>query len=295
MPNSKLTFSGHETFHCRHFWLKKGYDFVKEQHKFSDADAVVVLGVGKNMVSAIRYWMRVFGILDEADQLTKFAQYIFGEQGKDPYLENIGTLWLLHYFLITTNKASIYGLVFNEFRKEKIEFTRDHLEKFLERKRSEVALKVSDATVKKDIGVFLKNYVRPAKKTHTIEDDFSAILIDLDLLQEMNPLEAGGYSWYRIESAERKELPKEILFFSILDQHENSTSISFQKLLNDQNNPGSIFAMNANGLIEKIQEIEQEFPDVVFADDAGIRELQFKSSPLNRNYKWEILDQYYAS
>lgn len=25
---NKLTFSGHDTFHCRHLWLKKGYDFV---------------------------------------------------------------------------------------------------------------------------------------------------------------------------------------------------------------------------------------------------------------------------
>ncbi|RYG02779.1 MAG: DUF4007 family protein, partial [Chitinophagaceae bacterium] len=27
MPSTKYTFSGHETFHCRHLWLKKGYEF----------------------------------------------------------------------------------------------------------------------------------------------------------------------------------------------------------------------------------------------------------------------------
>lgn len=30
---SELTFSGHETFHCRQFWLKKGYDFKYEEGK----------------------------------------------------------------------------------------------------------------------------------------------------------------------------------------------------------------------------------------------------------------------
>jgi hypothetical protein len=49
--SNKLTFSGHDTFHCRQLWLKKGYDFVKNGNKFMDIEAVVLLGVGKNMVS----------------------------------------------------------------------------------------------------------------------------------------------------------------------------------------------------------------------------------------------------
>ena len=46
---NKYTFSGHETFACKSLWLKKGYDFVKDGHSFNDEDAVVALGVGKNM------------------------------------------------------------------------------------------------------------------------------------------------------------------------------------------------------------------------------------------------------
>ena len=54
----KIGFSGHETFVCRHFWLKKGYDFIKSGHSFSQDDAVVRLGVGKNMVTAISFWLK---------------------------------------------------------------------------------------------------------------------------------------------------------------------------------------------------------------------------------------------
>lgn len=36
----KYTFSGHESFQCRHLWLKKGYDFIKQGRKFTDEDAV---------------------------------------------------------------------------------------------------------------------------------------------------------------------------------------------------------------------------------------------------------------
>jgi hypothetical protein len=63
--NNKLTFSGHDTFHCRHLWLKKGYDFIKAGNKFTNEDAVVLLGVGKNMVSSIYFWMKDFGMLDK--------------------------------------------------------------------------------------------------------------------------------------------------------------------------------------------------------------------------------------
>ncbi len=289
---SKLIFSGHETFHCRNFWLKKGYDFIKRNHKFSNPDAVVELGVGKNMVISIRYWMHAFGILDENDQLTSVADFIFGDNGRDPFLENFGTLWLLHYFLIKTRKASIYSLIFNEFRKERIEFNRNHLEIFINRKCNELNLNVSPKTIKKDIGVFFKNYVRPQKNTtNNIEDDFSAILIDLDLIQEMNIYESGGQSWYTIKTLDRDEIPIEMLLFAILDNHKNEESISFQKLLNDKNSIGSIFSMSSNGVIHKIDEMTERYNDVVFADDAGIKELQFKT---NFN-QWKILEKYYAN
>lgn len=58
----KYAFSGHESFQCKGLWLKKGYDYVKAGLSFTDDYAVVELGVGKNMVASIRYWLRAFGI-----------------------------------------------------------------------------------------------------------------------------------------------------------------------------------------------------------------------------------------
>ncbi len=58
----KYTFSGHESFPCKTLWLKKGYDFVRAEKDFNAPEAVVDLGGGKNMVSAIRYWFKSFGL-----------------------------------------------------------------------------------------------------------------------------------------------------------------------------------------------------------------------------------------
>jgi len=82
----KLVFSGHESFNCRPLWLKKGYDFIQKGLDFDKDDAVVELGVGKNMVNSIKFWTKSFGLTSEENIFSNFAKYIFGENGRDKYL-----------------------------------------------------------------------------------------------------------------------------------------------------------------------------------------------------------------
>ena len=60
-------FAGHETFTLRYAWLKKAVDAsLERQDIFLQDDALVTLGVGKNMVRAIRHWGLVTGVLEES-------------------------------------------------------------------------------------------------------------------------------------------------------------------------------------------------------------------------------------
>ena len=52
---ANFTYTGHETFACRSYWLKKGYDFLEGKNNFSSPDTPSNLGVGKNMVRSIRF------------------------------------------------------------------------------------------------------------------------------------------------------------------------------------------------------------------------------------------------
>lgn len=285
---AKFSFSGHEKFHCRQFWLKKGYDFLCAGRHFTDDDAVVALGVGKNMVNSIRFWLKAFDLVDEREQPNEFARFIFGEQGCDPYLEDEGTLWLLQYRLVSQANASIYALFFNEFRKERIEFTKEHLLSFLKRKCDAQNLTVSEQTLSADIDVLIKTYLRPASKSRSIEDDFFGLLIDFALLQEVS---SSHVAWYAVESSERETLPVEIFLYAVLD-HASGQSISFRDLLNGENSVGLAFAMNESGVMKKIQDALAMFPSqLVFSDDAGIREFQFKE-PLEKN---ALLRRYYEN
>jgi len=46
--------------------------------------------------------------------------------------------------LVTQNVSSIYSLIFNEFRREKIEFTKEHFISFVLRKAEELGITVID-------------------------------------------------------------------------------------------------------------------------------------------------------
>jgi hypothetical protein len=286
----KYTFSGHDSFQCRQLWLKKGFDFVQEGNSFNDDDAMVRLGVGKNMVSSIRYWLKAFNIVDNKDKPTEFGVKLLDtEDGYDPFLEDDGSLWLLHYQLVKTGIASIYSLIFNEFRKEKIFFTKETFVNYLKRrKESDPMLVFNDNTVNDDFGVFVKIY-HSSTSAKDIEDSFSGILSEIELLkvQTSDNSGKGRVEQFQIENSERDNLPEEIFLFSILDNKNYGNSISLSSLESDHNGPGSIFALSRLGLTNKISDIVGD--NVTFTDHAGIKEVQFKSKP----NAYSILDLYY--
>lgn len=289
----KLQFSGHESFICKQFWLKKGYDFVANSGNFNDESAVVDLGVGKNMVASISYWLKAFGITDQSNNATTFGDYIFNDKnGVDPYIESIGTLWLLHYNLVKIGKASIYSIFFNQFRRGKTEFTKDQLARFCF-KLAEQDGKVNLNTINSDIAVFIRNYLVANNQSSKsdIEDEFSNLMIDLELMQsyQAENAEEKKVEWYSVENIVRPDLPSEIILYSMLDNQAFGKSIPFRELMTGYNSPGAVFALNEEGMYQKIEQIIHDRKNIVYKENAGVRELQIK----NNIIKEEILNDYY--
>ena len=284
----KYTFSGHDSFQCRQLWLKKGYDYVQEGKNFNDEDAVVQLGVGKNMVSSIRFWLKAFNIIDNKDIPTEFGKRLFDDEtGYDPFLEDDASLWLLHYQLVKNGFASIYSIIFNEFRKEKLFFNKETFVNYVKRiGDSNPDLNFNENTVAKDFIVFANLYKSdPVSKD--VEDSFSGILSEIELLKTTGK---GKDEQIFIENSERDNLPEAIVLYSILENSNYGNSISLNSLEFDLNSPGSIFALNRSGLMNKIADVVDDHKDITFTDQAGIKELQFKK----KADAYTILDKYYG-
>src|SRR5512146_2733424 len=102
-----VRYSGHESFPCRYAWLPKALVAIQaEPEIFSDEEnAMAKLGVGKNMVRSIRFWVEATGMAQPSKSSglvpTELGLTIFGPDGLDPFLEDIQTLWLIHWKLCT--------------------------------------------------------------------------------------------------------------------------------------------------------------------------------------------------
>lgn len=282
MPVNKYTFSGHESFTCKTLWLKKGYDFIKNNVNFNAPDAVVQLGVGKNMVASIRYWMKAFG-LTRNDEITSIADYLFEtDNGKDPFIEDIGTLWILHFLLVSTREATLYNLLFTQFQRERKSFERQQLLHFVKRIMTEDGKQTqfNENTVKKDIGTLLLNYVLP-QKTKAL-DDYSSLLIDLEVIRTDAE---GKHYLFNIEG--KRQLPWQIFLYAILSLKGKDNTICYDLL----QEAGLIFCMNDMEVIEMCKIIESHnIGDIRYSDTAGIRQLQI----LNEISNEEVLNKYYG-
>ena len=276
----RYSFSGHESFYCKSLWLKKGYNHLYQNKSFNDKDAVAELGVGKNMVASIRFWLRAFG-LTISDKLQPLAHYLFDDiKGRDKFCEDISTLWLLHFMLVQSSVSSIYNLSFKEFQRERKEFDKIQLYSFIKRKCSVPEQKnvYNENTVKKDIAVFLQNYVSP-KDLKQI-DHFTALLINLDLILDL------GHGRYRFAEIETFTIPDEILLFAVYTVMGNEKIMSFDKI----QEIALTFCMPINRFLERLTDLHSKHAKILtYTDNSGIRNVT-----INETISVEqILDSYY--
>lgn len=277
---ARYTFSGHESFYCKSLWLKKGYDALKNNINFSNPEAVAELGVGKNMVSSIKFWLKAFGV-SNTDAPTHFGDLIFDSQtGYDPYIEDTGTLWLLHYMLVKNKLASIYNLTFLEFKREKKEFDRIQLQSFIKRKCNvkEQSNVYNENTVRKDISVLLHNYVSPTDLKSP--EDYSAILIDLGLISNL------GDDKYAFSEISHEQINPLILLYILNDYKGNDNTIS----LDIMQEISLILGISINGLVEIVKTLIDEYTkDITYSDNSGIKNIQFLR-PIDSDV---VLNEYY--
>jgi hypothetical protein len=282
----KYTFSGHESFPCKTLWLKKGYDFVVAGNDFNSPEAVVGLGVGKNMVASIRFWLKAFGVTDN-DKITWLGDYLFDEiSGKDKYLEDIATLWLLHFNLVFSEEATLYKMFFCGVQRERTHFEREQILTYVKLRMAEAGKMTlfNENTVKKDIGVLLQNYTLPRKPQSN--EDFSSLLMDLDLIRQNS--EGKGY-YINVDG--KRQVTKEVFLYGLLQlkEQEGDNTIAFDTI---QEKVGLAFCMQDYETIEMLKQLASEYSQYfAYSDVAGIKQVQFVKD-LDAK---QVLDNYYGT
>ena len=275
----KASFGRHETFALRYSWLTKGFRaFDSNKAIFSSDESTIELGVGKNMVNAIKYWLRATTILkDSAEGLvaTPIGIAIFSEGGWDPYLEDEATIWLIHWLLATDFElASAWYWFFNCFHKS--EFTNEEAsEALVDFVRIKLSGKHSERTVKQEIAMILRMYCPPKVNTKSqIEDSLDAPLTSLKLV-----MAAEGSHLYRSFASGQPNLPTSVIGYAtneVFNQRQVDI-LPISDLMYGQKYGiaiGSVFRLTESALLAKLENLVKAYPAVFQINEtAGINQL----------------------
>ena len=250
-------FAGHQTFHPRFGWVKKAFDGSKNDPEiFNREDATVLLGVGKNMVNAIRFWGLALKVIKRTaapgvkrENLTiptNFGSALFDSRsGLDPYVENPSTLWLLHWQALSAESSlPIWRIFFNEF--SAVEFTSAEFLRFVDEQISGTTWKKPVlASIEKDFDCLIRMYSRKAARARqTIDDLMDSPFRQLGLVTPS----PSGPDAFRFALGEKPYLSDEVIVYAALDYlartDSNSNTITTTRLTSDSGSPGRLFKIS---------------------------------------------------
>jgi hypothetical protein len=210
-----MRFSCHESFACRYAWLPKAYrEIIKDPAAFADEEqAMVHLGVGKNMVKSIRFWVEVMGVATPGTSRTllptSFGQAIFASDGFDPFLEDTRTLWLLHWN-VATRTDPLFAWHFLLYNWPFGELTRSEALDALVREARRLDVSHSEVTLGIHLDVFFHTYIPSRIAKAGLEQSLDSPLAELELFQKVGERRADGSGRREPVYAFRREAKPEV-------------------------------------------------------------------------------------
>lgn len=284
--NSKLQFSGHETFPLRYGWLKKVHDAIKGYSKktennakaFSAEEGVLNFGVGKNMVLSMRYWALAVGIIESEKgavgpfRVTELGRTMLDSKGNDPWMEDPESLWLIHWKLASTpERTSTWYWVFNHC--PYAQFDRSLILEHLSRLCIERGIKkVAATTIKRDIEVFARTYLEKTDSSAR-DDSMECPLSELGLIEP-----TGQKEGMRLVRGAKPTLTNGMFAFATaefwLRQYSNVGTLSFDALLHEPGSPGRVFLLDEAALSDLVTSLEETTQGAIaWSESTGLRQL----------------------
>ena len=259
-----MRFKAHESFFIRKGWLYKGLRNINEKPELFSSRNINpsdILGIGTNMVHSLRYWLQATGLTNEVlsggrhQEFTDLANLIWKH---DRYMEEMGTLWLLHYKLASNDAdATAWYYFFNEFSMK--EFSKDDFIEMIDLYAQINGNETARSSLEGDFDCLMNTYVSRIKsnpeKVHP-ENNIDCPLGELNLVDIVDKKK----KIYRKAAPKKGTLHPLIVLAVIVDQakqNESGTEIKINSILTDKKNAGKIFSLDVITLTEILYELQK--------------------------------------
>ena len=262
-----MKFRGHETFPIRKGWLNKGIRnvvaapdvFISKTNNPMDS-----LGIGANMVKALRYWLQATKLTEEPrsgqrnQTLTELGKIIYE---CDPYFEEMGTLWLIHYVLASNfEEATAWYIFYNAF--DMIEFSEDDFEKCV---KKYLSINEPDAdipsprAISDDFKCIINTYYSKRNALNgsskvSPEDNLTCPLTELGLVSAVTIRR--NERIYRKNMPKADTIPELIVLAAILQQYGDTQEIRISALQKDAGCICNVFCLNTITLYDVLYRLD---------------------------------------
>jgi hypothetical protein len=238
--------------------LPKAFAAVEESAEaFSSEEAAMIrLGVGKNMVRAIRFWMQATGITSPRRaggyEVTPFGQAVFGRGGHDPFLEDVRTLWLIHWRLSSHIEEPLFAWDFLLNQWQAPEFSRSEALREFRREADRQERSLSDVTLEQHFDTFLHSYVPTrTRKGEVQEDNLDCPLVELEFIQQVGERRLGGEGRrepiYAFRREEKPEITPELFAYFLNDfwskRKPAEMTLPFREVAFGHGSPGQVLKL----------------------------------------------------
>lgn len=254
---------GHGTFILRDGWINKALSEVAKkgnERVFTASDATDIFGIGSNMVTALRYWIQCFNLLDESKAskgafLSETGQLIYDN---DSYLQDIFTIWIMHSNIARNYKKA--SLIHDYFNDEKIQtISKEQLTLVFINKWKE--FNIPDKSIESDVVILFNMYCR-TKINDDPEDKIVSPLTELGLIHQ------DGDKYIKVQP-DLRNIPDEVILYELSNifeyeyadknRTEERRSISIERVSSGLYSLGSIYNLSKvaiNQMLNRLQNLK---------------------------------------
>lgn len=225
------------------------------------------------MAASMRYWAYATGYFAEGGRViapTALGRAILADNGLDPYLEQAATIWLAHWHVASTpDMTTTAYYAFNLL--SAIEFDPAILLEEILALVEENGWRATRGTLKRDIEVFLRSYVRRGDALN--EDAAEPLLAELAIIREAR---LGG--WYEFVRGPKPSLHDAVFTYALGEFWKRSggaTTLTAEQICYAPGSPGRVFKLDEDSVITRLMRLDDITNGAwLWVDTAGLRQIQ---------------------
>ena len=286
-----IRFKRHESFTLREGWIEKAINALKEENEtFSDVfnakKGISILGIGSNMVKSLKYWLTACKIITPTG-VSDLGKAIYNN---DRYLDDINTIYLIHYHLVENETdAFIINHFFNDYpktsftKKELIDWFKDLIEK-----DGRIKNKNYDS-INSDIDLMLRMYSY-AGSNDDPENNMASSFSRLGLLIDE------GKDNYSKAKTKYNNLSPYIVYWVLSVIYEGTDHFVIDDMLDKDGSPAKVFNLDKNLINEYLNNLQTQGFFVVNRT-AGLNTVYFtdkRISSLDELFEYVLKGDLYA-